>query len=142
MSEPKTKPTGASVAEFIAAVPDPKRRADAEKALALLTEVSGETALMWGPTIVGFGAYRYLGPNKKPVEWPVIGFSPRKAELVFYVGAGMSARPELLDKIGKYKRGGGCLYLKRFEDADPAALRALLLATIATMHERHEIVKL
>ena len=76
-AEPKTKPTDVPVAEFIAAVDNPKRRADAGVVRAMLTEVTGEEPVMWGPSIVGYGSYR--GPTG---DWPIIGFSPRKAQLV------------------------------------------------------------
>ena len=138
MSEPKTRPTDASVADFIAAVDNPQRRQAAETALRVLGEVSGEPAVMWGPAIVGFGRYRYVGSNKKPAEWPIIAFSPRKAALVIYIMPGCKARPDLLDRLGKHEVGGSCLYIKRMEDVDLDVLKALATWAVETMRERYE----
>ncbi len=78
-AEPKTKPTDVPVADFIAAVPDARRREEAEALCVLLTEVTGQPPVMWGPSIVGFGRYTYVNTTNKPADWPIIGFSPRKA---------------------------------------------------------------
>ena len=137
MAEPKTKPTGASVEAFLAAVPDPVRRADAQVALTLLTEVTGEPGVMWGEAIVGFGAYDYVGSNRKPARWPIIAFSPRKAELVMYIMPGFTERAALLARLGKHRVGGSCLYLKRLAEIDLTVLRELCAASVATMRERY-----
>ena len=131
-TEPKTRPTGASVADFIAAVPDARRRADAERALVLLSEVSGEPAVMWGPSIVGFGSYR--GPTG---DWPVIGFSPRKAETVFYILPGFDERADLMERLGSPRTGASCLYLKRLDGVDQDALRELAEWSVAQMRTRY-----
>ncbi|HEY0052325.1 MAG TPA: DUF1801 domain-containing protein [Caulobacteraceae bacterium] len=131
-TEPKTRPTGASVADFIAAVPDARRRADAERALALLSEVSGEPAVMWGPSIVGFGSYR--GPTG---DWPVIGFSPRKAETVLYILPGFDERADLMERLGWPRTGVSCLYLKRLDGVDQDALRELAEWSVAQMRTRY-----
>lgn len=130
-AEPKTRPTDASVDDFLAAVEHPQRRADGFAARDLLAELTGERPVMWGPSIVGFGAYQ--GPTG---AWPVIGFSPRKAELVLYVMPGFKDRPDLMQRLGKHRAGGSCLYLKRLSDADPAALRELLAWAVGSMRER------
>lgn len=137
MAEPKTRPTGESVEAFLDAIEDPVRRADGYAALKLLGEITGKPAEMWGPSIVGFDRYRYAGPKGKPVEWPMAAFSPRKAELVFYVSGGLKSRAELLARLGKHRVGGGCLYIKRLADIDQNVLRELAAWSYALMQERH-----
>ncbi len=138
MSEPKTKPTDASVTDFIAAVDNPQRREASEAALKLLGEVTGRPPVMWGPAIVGFGRYRYVGSNKKPAEWPIIAFSPRKAALVIYVMLGAKNRPDLLARLGKHELSGSCLHIKKIEDVDLGALKELAAWSVAGMRERYE----
>lgn len=125
MAEPKTKPTGASVEAFLDAVEAPGRRADGFAMLALLGEITGKPAEMWGPSIVGFDRYPLKYSDGKTLEWPMIGFSPRKAELVLYFTGAVKERSDLLAKLGKHRVGGGCLYVKRLSDLDPAVLREL-----------------
>lgn len=137
MSELKTRPTDASVADFIAAIDNPRRREDARTVCALLAEITGEPPVMWGPSIVGFGRYTSVNSTKTPAEWPVIGFSPRKANLVLYIMPGFTARPDLMARLGKAKTSVSCLYLNRLDDADPAALRELCEWAVSVMRERH-----
>ena len=118
-SEPKTKPTDVPVEDFIAAVDNPTRRADALVVRDMLAEVSGEQPVMWGPSIVGYGSSR--GPTG---DWPIVGFSPRKANLVLYV-LGFEGQDELLSKLGKHKTGNSCLYINRLSDVDTGVLREI-----------------
>lgn len=127
-AEPKTKPTDASVPDFIAAVENPRQRADAEVVNALMTEVSGEPAVLWGPSIIGYGSYR--GPTG---DWPIIGFSPRKANLVLYVSRDFEGADELLARLGKHKTSVGCLYVNRLDDLDSSVLRELVERSVARM---------
>lgn len=131
-AEPKTRPTDIPVADFIAAVDNPKRRAEAEVVHAMLTEVSGETPVMWGPSIVGYGSYR--GPTG---DWPIIGFSPRKAQLVLYIMPGFTEREDLMARLGKHKTGGSCLYINKLEDVDQGVLRELASYAVAWMREKY-----
>ena len=124
-SEPKTKPTGASVEDFLNAVEAPGRREDGFAMLKLLGEITGKPAEMWGPSIVGFDRYPMKYANGTTQEWPMIGFSPRKAEMVLYFTGAVKGRADLLAKLGKHRVGGGCLYVKRLSDLDPAVLREL-----------------
>ncbi len=130
-AEPKTKPTDAPVEDFLAAVENPKRRADAQVVVALLTEVSGEQPVMWGPSIVGYGSYR--GPTG---DWPVIGFSPRKAQLVLYT-LGFPGQDELLARLGKHKTGSACLYINKLDDVDLGVLRQMAERCVGWMRERY-----
>ena len=126
MPENKTQPTPVSVADFIAAVPDPLRRADAETLVALLGERSGEPATMWGPSIIGFGRYRYTYDSGRSGEMCRIGFSPRKAETVLYLTDGFPSHGELMARLGKHRTGKSCLYIKRLSDIDMAVLTQLV----------------
>ena len=134
--EQKTKPTTLSVADFIAAVEDPKRRADAEAACALLAEATGEPATMWGPSIVGFGAYHYRYASGHEGDAPLVGFSPRKANLVFYLYCD-EGREDLLARLGKHKSGKGCVYVNRLSDVDPAVLKEMAVATAEQMRAKY-----
>lgn len=131
-AEPKTRPTDVPVADFIAAVDNPKRRADAEVLRAMLAEVSGEEPVMWGPSIVGYGRYR--GPTG---DWPVIGFSPRKAQLVLYIMRGFADYADQLTRLGKHRTGGGCLYINRLDDVDLGVLRDMAASSVAWMREKY-----
>jgi hypothetical protein len=132
MAEPKTRPTDVPVADFIAAVDNPRRRADAEVMQALLTEATGEAPVMWGPSIIGYGSYR--GPTG---DWPRIGFSPRKAQLVLYVMGDFDAREALIARLGKVSTKGGCLYINRLDAVDEGVLRELVTASLAHMRAKY-----
>lgn len=131
--EPKTKPTDVPVADFIAGIDNPRRRADAEVVNTLLTEVSGEAPVMWGPSIIGYGSYR--GPTG---NWPRIGFSPRKANLSLYVTMpGSETDKPLLARLGKHKTSVACLYVNKLDDIDLSVLRALAEQTMAAMRAKY-----
>jgi Domain of unknown function (DU1801) len=126
MAENKTQATGASVEEFVAAVEHPVRRGDGLRLLALMSEVTGEPAEMWGPTIVGFGRYHYKYASGREGDAPAVGFSPRKSSLSLY---GLTYGPEaadLLGRLGKHKLGAGCLYVTKLDDVDEAVLAELI----------------
>jgi len=133
MTELKTKATEVSVADFIAAVADPVRRADAEIVRAMLQRLTGEEPRMWGPTIIGFGSYRYTYDSGHSGEMCRIGFSPRKAELVLYVLTGKDDQAPLLARLGKHRTGKSCLYIKKLADVDMAVLEEITRTAIAHM---------
>jgi hypothetical protein len=132
MAEPKTRPTDVPVADFIAAVENPRRRADAGIMQALLREMTGVAPVMWGPSIIGYDSYR--GPTG---DWPRIGFSPRKAQLVLYVMGDFDAREALIARLGKVSTKGGCLYINRLDGVDEGVLRELVAASLAHMRARY-----
>ena len=136
-AEQKTKPTAVSVADFIAGIEDPKRRADAEAVCALLAGATGEPAVMWGPSIVGFGAYHYRYASGHEGDAPLVGFSPRKANLVFYLSGCDEGRGDLLARLGKHKAGKGCVYINRLSDVDPAVLGEMAVATAEQLRARY-----
>ena len=136
MSEAKTRPTTASVAEFLANIPDAQRRSDCQQLQHMMEEATGSAATMWGSNIVGFGRYEYLYANGRTAEWPVIGFSPRKTDLTLYLMPGFEHFPELMAQLGKYKTGKACLYLKKLTDVNPDTLQLLIVAAVAAMADK------
>jgi len=127
----KSLPGDADVDAFVAAVADDARRADAEALRGLLSGWTGEPPVMWGASIVGFGRYRYRYESGREGTAPLVGFSPRKANLVVYLVAGVQdLYPDVLERLGPHKLGKGCLYLKRLVDVDRDALRALVEGTM------------
>jgi hypothetical protein len=130
MAEIKTKATQESVDGFIAAVEKPVRRADAEVLRTLMERVTGEQAVMWGPTIIGFGRYHYRYASGHEGEMCRIGYSPRSANLVLYVG-GFPEYDDLLAKLGKHKRSKACLYLNKLADVDMDVLEEIVRRTFA-----------
>ena len=132
MSQLKTRPTDASVAQFLDQQPE-ARRADCEAVLRMMEAATGEPAQMWGSSIVGFGRYAYTNSTKKTCEWPLVGFSPRKNDLTLYLMPGFEQRAELLGRLGKHKTGKSCLYLKKLADVDLDTLQALIDCSVDAM---------
>lgn len=139
--EPKTKPTDVSVGEFIAALPDPKRRDEAVALDAMMRRVTGEEPRMWGPTMVGYGEYHYRYDSGHEGDAMRIGFSPRKAENVLYVLS--YADPDnaeekgMLDRLGKHRRGKTCLYVRKLADVDLDVLEELTRLSWESMERRY-----
>jgi hypothetical protein len=130
-SSTKTAPTSVSVSEFIAAVPNDTRRGDATTMVKLLADVTGWKPKMWGPTIIGFGAYHYTYESGHSGSICAIGFSPRGASLVVYA-ADFPGKAELLKSLGKHKGGlKQCLYINKLADVDLAVLRRILEGGLA-----------
>ena len=115
-------PTGASVEAFIAGVDHPTRRRDAETALEIFSRATGEPALMWGPSIIGFGRYRYQYDSGREGEMLAVGFSPRKAHMVMYIVGSIAEDDPLRSRLGKHKTSKACLYVNKFDDIDLAVL--------------------
>ena len=136
MAEAKTRPTKESVAAFLAAIPDEQRRKDGQAVAKLLREVTGEKPVLWGANIVGFGTYVYDYADGREGEWPIVGFSPRKSELVVYIMPGFERHADLLSRLGKHRTGKSCLYLKKLSDADPAVLKELVSRSVAAMEKK------
>ena len=133
--EAKTKPTEISVADFIAAVENLQRRADAETLCALFEEVSGEPPVMWGPSIIGFGRYHYRYASGHEGDAPRLGFSPRKAQTVLYVMSGFDGQDAMIARIGKVKTSVSCMYVNRLDQIDLGVLREMAVASLAQMRE-------
>ncbi|MET0308152.1 MAG: DUF1801 domain-containing protein [Sphingomonas sp.] len=134
MAELKTKATPVRADAFIDAVPDATRRADARALSAMMERLTGEPATMWGPSIIGFGSYRYRYESGREGEMCRIGFSPRKAELVLYVLDGNADQSAELSRLGRHKTGKGCLYIKKLADVDMTVLEGLVQDKIDRMN--------
>ena len=130
MAERKTQESGAGVEGFLASVEDARKQADARTLAAVLTEVSGAPAVMWGASIVGFGQQTQVLSNGKTQPWLRVGFSPRKAALVLYLPSEFPRRTELLGRLGRHTTGVGCVNVKRLADIDEGVLRELVRAAL------------
>ena len=126
MAENKTKPTSASVDEFIANVENKRRRADTLTALALYKEVTGLPPVMWGPSIIGFGQDEYTYESGRTGIMPAAGFSPRKANMTFYVGEKFEGAKDLYARLGKHRKSVACLYINKLDDVDLDVLREIV----------------
>jgi hypothetical protein len=137
MAENKTKPTGASVEDYIAARVNEQQRADCRELMALLTKATQEPACMWGPSIVGFGSYRYTYESGRTGTAPVVGFAIRGRELVIYLVAETDEQKALLARLGPHKMGKSCLYFKRLADLDRSVLEKLVARSVAEVKRRY-----
>ena len=137
MAENKTKPTGASVEDYIAARGSEQQRADCRELAALLTKATQQRPKMWGPSIVGFGSYRYAYESGHTGEAPLAGFAIRGRELVIYLVAEEDEQKSLLSKLGPHKMGKSCLYFKRLADLDRSVLEKLVAVSVAHGKRRY-----
>jgi hypothetical protein len=138
MAENKTKPTQASVTGFMNSIEDRQKRADARKVAAMMRKATGKRARMWGPSIVGFGTYHYKYDSGREGDFMITGFSPRKQALSIYIMPGFSGFETLMDKLGKYKTGKSCLYIKRLSDVDEKVLERLIDRSVRQMRKRYK----
>ena len=137
MAETKTKPTEVSVDSFIDAVEHPTRREDARTVRAMMERITRHKPQMWGPSIVGFGSYRYKYDSGREGTACRLGFSPRKAQLVLYVLTETEGEAELLARLGKHKIGKCCLYINKLADVDMSVLEALTVRAWDWMNRRY-----
>lgn len=130
-AEIKTKPTAASVDDFLNAVQDERKRKDSFVILEMMKAASGEEPKMWGGSIIGFGNKPYKSPaTGREVDWLLIGFSPRKANLVLYLLGGLKRQAAALERLGKHKTGVGCLYINKLDDIDLTVLSGMIDASL------------
>ena len=137
MAKMKTTPTQASVDAYIDAVADAQKRADCRAVAAMMAEVTGAPARMWGPSIVGFGSYHYRYASGREGDFMETGFAARKRAITLYIMAGFSEYADLLAKLGKHDTGKSCLYVKRLADVDQAVLREMVERSVAWIRARH-----
>lgn len=129
LADIKTKPTAASVEEFIEGVPEERKRNDSRVLLRMMEKAVGKKPKMWGGSIIGFGDKRYKSPTTdREVDWFIIGFSPRKAALTLYLGVNLQQHADALEKLGKHKTGAGCLYINKLDDVDQEVLEEIVAA--------------
>jgi hypothetical protein len=128
---PRTAPTDADVDEYIAGVRPERRRAEAVLLAELMTAETGQPPVMWGPSMIGFGSQRMTYASGREVEFFRVGFAPRKAQTVVYVGGGFDRYQDLLPRLGRHSTGKACLYLSDVQAADREALRELVRRSYA-----------
>lgn len=131
----KTQPTKTSVSSFLSGVSDETRRKDCEALVKLMSRATGEKPVMWGPSIVGFGAFHYKYGSGHQGDACLVGFSPRKTDLTLYIQPGLHRYPELLRRLGKYKSGKSCLYLKTLGEVDVGVLEELIVRSVVDIKE-------
>ena len=131
MAELKTKPTKSSVDKFLKSIEDDQRREDCIAVAAMMQQITKSEPKMWGPSIVGFGQYRYKYDSGREGDWFLTGFSPRKQNLTLYIMAGFSEYDALMKALGKYKTGKSCLYIDRLEDIHMPVLKRLIQKSVA-----------
>ena len=135
MAELKTRPTEQNIDGFLSRVEDPVRSQDAERICRMMERITRRKPQMWGTSIVGFGAYLYSYASGRIGEWPLTGFSPRKQALTLYIMSGFDEYDELLDRLGKYRTGKSCLYLKRLDQVDEKVLASLIRRSVAHLRK-------
>ncbi|MGB5492028.1 MAG: DUF1801 domain-containing protein, partial [Woeseiaceae bacterium] len=136
--ENKTKPTKLSITAFMNGIEDPAMRRDARKVSAMMRKATGSRARMWGSNIVGFGEYHYKYDSGREGDSMIVGFSPRKQALALYVIPGFKPFAPLMKKLGKYKTGKSCLYIKRLSDVDEDVLAKLIGESVKLMRKKYE----
>ena len=136
MAETKTKVTGVRVEDFIAAIENETRRRDATALVEMMERLTGWQAQMWGPTIIGFGRYHYVYETGHSGDCAVMGFSPRKANMVVYAEQEFPERDRLISELGKVTTGKVCIYFNRLSSLNLAVLERIILASVATTQSR------
>lgn len=137
MTSGKTKATGASVDDYLASRADGAQLKDGHRLVSLLKKITGKPPKMWGPSIVGFGSYRYTYESGRDGEAPLVGFAIRGREFVLYLLCEGAAQKALLARLGKHKAGKACLYFKELADLDVAVMEQLIAGSIAEIRRRH-----
>jgi hypothetical protein len=137
MAENKTKPTDASVQDYIASRANAQQRTDCRDLMALLKKVTRHSPKMWGPGMVGYGSYRYTYESGRTGEAPLAGFAIRGRDLVVYLMAEGEKQRSLLSRLGKHKMGKSCLYFRQLADLDRSVLEKLVVGSIADVRQRY-----
>src|SRR5688572_25720903 len=133
MAELKTKPTTASVSDFLDTVDDEARRKDCLAVVKIMQKATGAKPKLWGPSIVGFGDHHYKYASGRELDWFLTGFSPRKKDLTLYIMPGFERYDALMASLGKHSTGKSCLYIKRLADVDTSVLEKLVTASVEHM---------
>jgi hypothetical protein len=138
VAENKTRPTRASVTDFINSVDDRRKRADVRRLAAMMRRATGKRAKMWGGSIVGYGTYHYRYASGREGDFMVTGFSPRKQALTVYIMPGFEHFDGLMKKLGTYRTGRSCLYIKRLSEVDEDVLEELINESVRYMRKEYE----
>ena len=137
MAENKTEYTDASVGDYIASRANAQQRTDCRELMVLFKKVTRHSPRMWGPSIVGYGSYRYTYESGRTGEAPLAGFAIRGRELVVYLMPEGAEQRSLLSRLGKHRMTKSCLYFKQLADLDKSALEKLVVGSIADVRRRH-----
>jgi hypothetical protein len=140
MAELKTQKNDARVIDFINAFTDSEqKRKDSFELMKLMQDFTGFEPKMWGPSIIGFGSYHYKSErSRQEGDWPLVGFSPRKAAISLYVYSGTEEQENLLKDLGKYTMGKGCIYVKKLSEINQDVLKKIMKATIEFLKEKYK----
>ena len=136
MAEIKTKKTDQPVDDFLDSIDDETKKKDCYAILDLMKQITGEEPKMWGESIVGFGDLHYKYASGRESDWMVVGFSPRKQNLSIYLTCDFQEDPDLMSRLGKFKTGKACLYIKTLEDVNVEALKELIEKSIWAVRDR------
>jgi len=134
----KTVPTAVKASDFLNSIEDPQQRKDCQILRKIMQKATGKRARMWGSSIIGFGQYHYKYASGREGDFMLVGFAPRKKQLVIYIMPGFEPWPELMSKLGKYKTGKSCLYVKKLADIDLTVLEPLIDRSVVLMRERYK----
>ncbi len=137
MAELKTKKTSASVAVCLNAIADKQKRADCKAVARMMRDATGKRARMWGGSLVGYGSYDYKYASGREGTWFICGFSPRAQNITIYIMPGFSGFKKLMNRLGKYKTGNSCLYIKKLEDIDQNVLKDLITGSVNEIRRRY-----
>ena len=139
MAALKTQPTQIDVTEFIRTFADSEQKQkDSFELIEIMREITGCEPQMWGPSMIGFGKYHYKSErSRQEGDWPLVGFSPRKAAISLYVFSGMPEHEYLLENLGKFKKGAACIYVKKLSDINIPVLKEIMKTSIFFLKERY-----
>jgi hypothetical protein len=137
MAELKTRATSASVEDYIASRANEVQRADCKTLMSMFRRITKQKPRMWGPSIVGYGSFRYTTANGKPGEMPIAAFAIRGRDLVVYLMPCTKSQDKLRARLGKHSMGKSCLYFRRLEDLDQDVLEQLVVESIAESKRGH-----
>jgi Domain of unknown function (DU1801) len=138
MAYVKTRKNNASVTAYLKAIEDRRKRADAKKIASMMRKATGETPRMWGSSIVGYGTYHYRYESGREGRWMITGFSSRNQSLVVYIMSGFRAFTALMKRLGDYKTGKSCLYIRTLDDVDTKILQTIIERSVRLMRQRYE----
>ncbi len=136
MADVKTRPGPASVADHLAAIEDPARRADCQAIGELMRRATGEAPVMWGTAIVGYGRYHYRYASGREGDSAIVGWSSRKGDISVYLSAAGPQQAALLARLGRHKMGKACLSIRRLSEVDLAVLEALIVDSVSERRRR------
>lgn len=137
MATTKTKPTGASIDQYIASRATPQQAVDCKELMAMFKKVTKQAPHMWGPSIVGYGSYKYTYDSGHSGEAPLAGFAIRGKELVIYLSCEEEKQRDMLAKLGKHRMTKSCLYIKQLADVDRSVLEKLVVQSVKEVKQRY-----